>query len=122
MFVDLGPVLVPVFSRLGLDQEGMRHVGSILSVFRERAPQSEFAQSPLGSEGSRNTIIEALTPRESEVLALLAQRLSNSEIATRLFISPKTVRRHTENIYGNLAVHDRREAVAKGLGLGIVGT
>jgi DNA-binding NarL/FixJ family response regulator len=93
----------------------------MLAAFREKALQPEFAQSQGSHERASDALIVALTPRESEVLALLAQRLSNSEIANRLFISPKTVRRHTENIYNKLSVHDRREAVAKGLGLGILG-
>ncbi|GAB6909718.1 Transcriptional regulatory protein LiaR (fragment) [Desulfosarcina cetonica] len=44
---------------------------------------------------------------------LLAERLSNKEIADRLFISPITVKRHTANIYRKLNVHSRRQAVVE---------
>jgi non-specific serine/threonine protein kinase len=53
-----------------------------------------------------------LTFREQEVLALLCQRLTDSEIAAQLFISPKTVGKHVSNILGKLGVSNRREAAA----------
>ncbi len=53
-------------------------------------------------------------------LGLLAERLSNREIADRLDISPRTVKRHTHNIYEKLGVSGRREVVTKALGLGIL--
>ena len=54
----------------------------------------------------------ALTPREHEVLLLVAEGLTNGEIAQRLWISPGTVRRHLEHIYEKLDVHTRTAAVA----------
>jgi len=66
------------------------------------------------------TLIEPLTERELEVLGLLAQRLSNKEIAHELSISPMTVKRHTINIYQKLLVQSRREAVATASALGIL--
>ena len=53
-----------------------------------------------------------LTFREQEVLALLCQRLTDSEIAAHLFISPKTVGKHVSNILGELGASNRREAAA----------
>jgi LuxR family maltose regulon positive regulatory protein len=63
---------------------------------------------------------EALTNRELEILALLAQRMRNKEIAEKLFISPETVKRHTINLYSKLNVHNRREAAKKATALGIL--
>jgi DNA-binding CsgD family transcriptional regulator len=62
-------------------------------------------------EARSATVEVALTPREHEVLALVAEGLTNGEIAQRLWISAGTVRRHLENAYGKLGVHTRTAAV-----------
>ncbi len=61
-----------------------------------------------------------MTNRELHVLTLLAQRLSAREIAQRLTISERTVKRHTANIYQKLAVNRRREAVDAAIALGML--
>jgi LuxR family maltose regulon positive regulatory protein len=65
-------------------------------------------------------LIEPLTDRELEVLALLAQRLSNKEIAQQLVISSETVRKHNVRIYQKLGVRSRRGAVAKAKAQGLL--
>ena len=54
-----------------------------------------------------------LTPREREVLDLVAEGLRNADVAERLSIAPGTVRRHLENAYAKLGVHTRTAAVAR---------
>ncbi len=56
--------------------------------------------------------ITALTDREEDILVLLAQRLTNKEIARRLNVSVFTVRNHTSHIYEKLHVTSRKEAIA----------
>jgi DNA-binding NarL/FixJ family response regulator len=53
-----------------------------------------------------------LTPRESEVLRLVAQGRSNRDIADVLVLSPRTVKRHVENIFDKLGVSSRAAATA----------
>jgi DNA-binding CsgD family transcriptional regulator len=55
----------------------------------------------------------ALSSREREVLALVAEGLRNVEVAEALWVSPATVRKHLENIYEKLDVHTRTAAVAR---------
>jgi LuxR family maltose regulon positive regulatory protein len=119
LFADLGADLAPLLHRLDVDEEGLEYVGRILSTLRaetERGPvvvKGETAHPP--------ELVEGLTSRELDIVALLALHLSDKEIGARLFISPGTVKHHTKNLYGKLAVHSRRDAVAKAKGLRILG-
>ncbi len=61
-----------------------------------------------------------ITPREREVLALLAEGASTEEIAAALVISPKTVERHRENIMRKLNLHSRAELVRYAIRKGII--
>ncbi|GAB3319112.1 response regulator transcription factor [Larkinella ripae] len=60
--------------------------------------------------------LEVLTAREREILDRLAKGHSHKEVATELFVSPTTVRKHIFNIYEKLQVHSKVEAVNKYLG------
>ena len=64
-------------------------------------------------------MVQPLSERELEVLRLIAEGLTNQEIAARLYISLKTVKVHTCNMYGKLGVDNRTHAVAKARALGI---
>jgi len=56
-----------------------------------------------------------LSKRETEVLEQLSKGLDYNKIASNLFISPSTVRKHIENIYGKLQVHNKMQAVQKAI-------
>ena len=77
------------------------------------------APSPL-SIGSTEELIEALTPREIEVLRLLAAGLGNKEIAARLAISDHTVKFHVASVMGKLGAASRTEAVTLGIRHGLI--
>jgi PAS domain S-box-containing protein len=73
---------------------------AVFGVVLPRAKKTPKAESPM------------LTPRQSEVLALIAMGASTVQIAQRLHISRETVRNHVRNILRELGVHSRVEAVA----------
>ncbi len=73
-----------------------------------------------GSRAKYNDVVEHLTTREHDVLALVADGLPNREIATALAISEHTVKFHLASIFGKLGVSTRTEAVQRGLRLGVI--
>jgi DNA-binding NarL/FixJ family response regulator len=65
-------------------------------------------------------LVEPLSPRELEVLALIVDGLSNQEIADKLFISLATAKTHVRNILNKLAVDDRTQAAVHAMRRGLV--
>ncbi|MCD9140630.1 response regulator [Streptomyces albireticuli] len=61
-----------------------------------------------------------LSPREAEILGLLAEGLANKQISRRLFISEATVKTHLVHLYGKLGVDSRTAAIAAGLAAGLI--
>ena len=93
------------------------YVQRLLAAF----PDVETEQaSPLSAQTREPDLIEPLSERELEVLQLIAEGLTNQEIADRLYLALNTVKVHTRNIYGKLGVHHRTEAVAKARMLGLL--
>lgn len=72
------------------------------------------------SGGDVKPLIEALTPREIEVLRLVAAGLGNREIASRLEISEHTVKFHVASVMGKLGAASRTEAVTLGIRHGLI--
>jgi two-component system response regulator NreC len=72
------------------------------------------------SEGLNKATMDGLTPREQEVLAVLAEGLSNDEIADKLAISRHTVARHRENVMRKLNLHSRSELVKYAIRKGLI--
>ena len=70
----------------------------------------------LRARWERRPYLPSLTERELDVLALVAQGLTNRQISSRLFISPATVRTHLEHIYDKLGVRSRAGAVSAAFG------
>jgi len=75
---------------------------------------------PKAGRVAPGALVEPLSDREIQVLDILAEGLSNQEIAERLFLSPLTVKVHLRNIYSKLGAGSRTQAIAIGRGLGIL--
>jgi two-component system response regulator NreC len=72
------------------------------------------------TEGMNKVTMDGLTPREQEVLSVLAEGLSNDEIAEKLAISRHTVARHRENLMRKLNLHNRSELVKYAIRKGLI--
>ena len=74
--------------------------------------------APRTAPGAGTRLAEPLSARELEVLPLIAEGLTNHEIAARLYLSLHTVKAHARNIYAKLGVNSRTQAVARARALG----
>ena len=124
VFVDLGPQMADLLKRLHEQNVAVDHIEKLLAAFSydEQVPVQEISksQASLTLAASPQLLEDPLTNRELDVLELLTQRLSNKEIAEKLFVSSETVKGHLKNMYPKLQVSNRREAVEKAKALGIL--
>jgi len=125
-FLDRGPVmaeLLNAFLERGPDRPYIRR---ILTGFGDKKPSEKgTVTSSMGHRSQAEQTADAflssgLSNRELDVLELLRKRLTDKEIAQRLFISYHTVRKHTANIYRKMKVTGRRQAVAAAQKMGIL--
>lgn len=103
-----------VDGRAGLSPSVQRRLLEQLVNQAERAEGAESTESAVapGVDGGREAAsADGLTERETEVLVLVADGLSNQEIAARLTISTATVKTHINNLFAKTGVRDRAQAV-----------
>lgn len=81
---------------------------------------AEFARLSRKTVGTQDSVIEALSERELEILRLIAQGASNREIASALFLAEGTVKNHVTNILGKLEARDRTQAALKARDCGLI--
>ncbi|NJM06711.1 response regulator transcription factor [Candidatus Gracilibacteria bacterium] len=110
-FVDLGPTMHGLLAQY---QRTLPYARTLLAAF----PSSAASQT--ASPASPQLASDALNPRELEVLRLVAQGLSNSEIATQLILAVGTVKKHLNNIFAKLDVSSRTQAVARARAYGLL--
>jgi DNA-binding NarL/FixJ family response regulator len=95
-----------------LDAIRVVHRGdALLSPAAVKSLIARFLASPEHADPPANGRLAVLTEREREVLALVAEGLSNDDIAQRLFVSPQTVKTHVNRTMVKLAAHDRAQLV-----------
>jgi LuxR family maltose regulon positive regulatory protein len=117
-YVDLGPKMAELLRQTADRGFETDYVHQILTAFSGQ-PQINGIQRPEQAP-TNDDLIEPLTRRERQVLVLLGKWLSDKEIAQELVISPRTVKKHTSNIYAKLGVKNRVGAVEKAKDLNLL--
>lgn len=113
-FLDCGPDIIPLLTfvlhsaRLGRAYQ--RFVMRLLEQLQAVHPQVE---APSAEEMASRSVAAQISPREQEILYLLAEGLDNKELAYHLVITDSTVRTHLRNIYRKLGVHSRVQAIKR---------
>jgi LuxR family maltose regulon positive regulatory protein len=108
VFLDLGEPIHKVIAQLAR-RENNRYIRMVMKVFEQAA-----GTTPILAQSPAREVIDPLSARELEVLRLLAQGLSNKEIAGKLVVTPGTIKQHLKNICRKLEVHGRMQAVRRG--------
>jgi DNA-binding NarL/FixJ family response regulator len=84
---------------------------ALIAQGRETIPETDLAgQPPAPPARQAPTYLDGLTAREVEVLRLVAQGLTNEQVAERLVVSPRTVSTHLTSIFGKIGVSSRSAA------------
>mgnify|MGYP001825967594 CR=1 FL=1 len=117
IFVDEGPPMARLLYEALNRGIAPDYVRRLLVAFPVAEPE------PLDRPATRtpeSELVEPLSERELEVLQLIADGLTNQEVANRLYLTLNTVKAHTRNIYGKLDAHSRTQAVARAKALGVL--
>ncbi len=97
------------------------HAGTVPAQAPPLATMPDRDTEPGDVPAAARPALFRLTAREQEVLALLAEGMTNAELAEVLFISERTVNRHLSNIFTKLGVHNRTQATRAAVAAGLVG-
>jgi DNA-binding CsgD family transcriptional regulator len=111
-----GALIAVLFTVLGL-YAGLRSTrGKEVVVVREVRVRDD---APFALDPARLKEL-GITPREHEILCLIAEGLSNREIGEKLFVSENTVKTHSSRLFDKMSVNRRVQAVQKGRELGLI--
>lgn len=119
-FVDLGRRMAPLLGEATRRGVAPEYVGKLLAALGEETQDGAEAVVRQRTERPPSPLVEPLSERELEVLGLIADGLSNREIAEELVVAVSTVKSHANHIFGKLAVKSRTQAVARAKELGLL--
>jgi LuxR family maltose regulon positive regulatory protein len=128
-FVDEGPVMAILltefcnrYQRRPVNEQekiSLEYIYTILAALGQDIPTS-WTTSHHHAHEREELLLDALSERERTVLLLIAEGLSNQEIARALVVTVSTVKTHLNNIYAKLRVHTRLQAVTRAYELGLL--
>jgi LuxR family maltose regulon positive regulatory protein len=114
IFIDFGSPMRDLLQKSLADEQHMVFKRRLLLTFMDEGITPQISVS------SSHEIPVALTPREFEILQLIAAGLSNKAIQEKLILSKNTVRTHIKNLYSKLGVHSRTQAVQQARENGLI--
>ena len=117
--LDQGPQIGPLLQAMRGDMRNAAQTRERLSYI-DRLLDGWRALYQRGDQAPREAARESLSARERNIVELIAQGLSNKEIARDLGIAPETVKSHVKSIFVKLSVDKRAHAVARAQALGLV--
>jgi len=127
IFLDFGKPLYTILERSMIGNTSLPdlagvYISNLLNTL-DREIKASKVSSALGipqQSSVSGASLDPLTERELDVLRLLAEGLTNKDIASRLVVAPSTIKQHLKNIYCKLDVHSRTQAVARSRELGLI--
>ena len=124
VFIDLGPQMRMLLVQFRGKASLTPFIKTILAGFDQNHTSSqgvnERVEKDRNSNADSSKMVESLTPREMELLALMREPINNKQIANRLGLSYATIKRYSINLYAKMDVNNRWEAVAKGIETGLL--
>lgn len=111
LFVDEGQPMAELLQFAVSQNVAPDYAGYLLAAFPEYVRRAAPIEKELAVD--KQSLIEPLSEREIEVLRLMVEGYKYKEIAERLVVSINTVRHHTRNVYGKLAVNNRTRAIGR---------
>lgn len=113
LFLHAGPDVKKLLCSVAASEHATDHARRVLAAIGEGGSGPEALPSP------RVTVLDGLSPRESDVLRLLRSDLNGPDIARELHVSLNTLRSHTKSIFTKLGATNRREALRRAAELGL---
>ncbi len=121
IFVDEGEPMQALLKRLEIRDARLRdYRDRLLAALAAQSTLESTATSIKSPHSKIQNLVERLSGREIEVLRLVAAGQSNNEIAASLIVSPGTVKKHLNNVFGKLQVSSRTQAVARARALDLI--
>jgi LuxR family maltose regulon positive regulatory protein len=117
VFLDGGPILEKLLMQFCKEPAAaplQDYLQTLLFGFKNEGyePVQRTEKTELLNPPAKRLLIDPLNERELEILRLIAQGLTNREIANHLSLSPKTIKWHAYNLYAKLGVNSRTQALA----------